>query len=165
MLGIDWLRAEPKRWIVALALAWLAGAGIAAFATIPEDEILTINSPSVQQRLRDECGGTFQQRYDCKESIITEIGRQTFLNLAIRSGIVALGPLAALIVFVIFFRKKRGFPAALSPKLTAGDGDLSESDSSLAWKREAQSNIVHYLHPSGDDLSSKPDGPDSAKNL
>lgn len=160
---IDWIRARPKWWIAVLGLSWLIVAGLVEFVHIPEDEILTINSPMVQQRLRDECSGTFEQRYDCKEAIIVEIGRQTFLHMTIRTAIVLIGPVAALIVFLTVFKSGRPEPASAParfrespPPCDAGarDGAAEESDETdgaeepslpMAWKRQAQDNIIQFL--------------------
>ena len=97
-------RATAKRFLVGVSLIWVVlGAWIAFFA-LPPDEVQTINSPEVKDRLRDECSGSFQQRYRCKESIILEVGQDAFANMTLRLILVVSVPLLAAVAYTTLCR-------------------------------------------------------------
>jgi len=71
---------------------WMAWALWSQFLSIPTGEVENHSSLSVKERMSD-CAGTFQQRYDCKNNIVIETDRTTFLNMVGRIIIVVLPPL------------------------------------------------------------------------
>ena len=97
---------------------------------VPPEDVQTINSPEVQDRMRDECLGQFQNRYDCKESIILATSRETFASLTWRFGLVTLVPVLAAMGYGALSRKER------TPHDLVGPDDL-------AWKHLAEDHIVH----------------------
>lgn len=70
---------------------WMAWAVWDQFLSIPTGEVENHSSLSVKERMSD-CSGTFQQRYDCKNNIVIETDRMTFLNMIGRIAIVVLPP-------------------------------------------------------------------------
>ena len=127
-------RRKTRQILTILSLVWLAGVGWVAFGRIPPDEVLTPNSPEVHERMRDECAGNFQERYDCKESIIVQTSQSTFANLSLRLAFVVLGPLAAAAGFAAFCR-----PDPEAPRPT------EEVD--MSWKTAAQRHIARNPFP------------------
>ncbi|CCG41638.1 hypothetical protein [Magnetospirillum molischianum] len=71
---------------------WICWAVWTQFLTMPNGEVENHSSLSVKERMSD-CAGNFQQRYDCKNSIVIETDRMTFLNMVGRIVIVVLPPL------------------------------------------------------------------------
>jgi len=92
-------RATAKRLLVGISLIWLALGTWLAFFALPPDEVQTINSPEVKDRMRDECSGSFQERYRCKEAIILEIGQDSFANMTLRLVLVVSVPLLAAVAY------------------------------------------------------------------
>jgi hypothetical protein len=103
---IDRRKKLAQKILIGLGLVWIAWAGWDQFADIPDDDMETHSSASVQERLRD-CAGTFKQRYDCKEAIVIQVHRETFNNLIGRTAIVVVPPLLAAIGYGIVFRRRR----------------------------------------------------------
>jgi hypothetical protein len=114
-------RATAKRLLVGISLIWLALGSWLAFFALPPDEVQTINSPEVKDRMRDECSGTFQERYRCKEAIILQIGQDSFANMTLRLVLVVSVPLLAAVAYHTLCRPD---PIHRLPSM----------DDSLAWK-------------------------------
>jgi len=74
------------------------------FLSIPTGEVENHSSLSVKERMSD-CAGTFQQRYDCKNSIVIETDRSTFINMVGRIIIVVLPPLLLVGVVKLYGRR------------------------------------------------------------
>lgn len=81
--------------VTAACLAWLAGMGVLMWLTLPESAIEHHNSSAVKDRMAAECQGSFRDRYNCKEAIIVEGGRDSFWILAARFLLVIVPPLVA----------------------------------------------------------------------
>lgn len=78
-----------KLLLSGICLTWAALAGWNLFLNVPEDSLLHHKSAIVKERM-ERCQGTFQQRYDCKEAIVIEAQRETFMNMLGRTGIVVV---------------------------------------------------------------------------
>jgi hypothetical protein len=90
-------RAERTRlkWMVSGgSAAWLLLIGLLMIATLPDGAVENHASDQVKGRM-SECTGSFQDRYQCKEQIIIESGRETFYTLGGRFLLVILPPLFA----------------------------------------------------------------------
>jgi hypothetical protein len=81
-----------KAAITLVCLSWIAWAVWSQFLSIPTGEIENHSSLSVKDRMND-CSGSFKQRYDCKNAIVIETDRETFLNMIERIAIVTVPPL------------------------------------------------------------------------
>ncbi len=141
-------RAQTKRLLIATGSAWTVLIGALMFLVLPTGDVQTMNSPQVQDRLRDECAGSFQQRYQCKESIIVAVGRDTFANLALRLALVVAGPLAGA---VFYHTRCRPDPIHRLPLAEDEAGEtLPVPHSAVAddeWKRRAQRHIAQARPP------------------
>jgi hypothetical protein len=90
-------RAKRTRlkWVVSGgSAAWLLVIGWLMMATLPEGAVENHASDQVKGRM-SECTGAFRDRYQCKEQIIIESGRETFYTLGGRFLLVILPPLFA----------------------------------------------------------------------
>lgn len=154
-------RATAKRFLTAISLVWLVLGSWLAFFALPPDEVQTINSPQVQDRLRDECSGSFQQRYRCKESIILSVGQDAFANMALRLVLVVSIPLLAAVVYHTLCRPdpvhrlsdvddlawKPPPPSIPRPAERTSDGDEQPPPPDDDWKRRAQERITNARPP------------------
>lgn len=81
--------------VTVMCLAWLAGMSVLMWMTLPDSSIEHHNSSAIKDRMAAECQGSFRDRYECKEAIIVESGRETFWILSARFLLVILPPLLA----------------------------------------------------------------------
>jgi hypothetical protein len=95
-------RGYARIALIAFSSVWVFAFGWLLFGLLPAEEIQTHSSPVVRERLQDECRGTFQQRYECKEAIVLEVSQTTFANLSLRLLVVCLGPILSTIGFIVF---------------------------------------------------------------
>lgn len=79
--------------VTTICLSWLVGMGAVMWLTLPESAVEHHNSSVIKDRMANECEGSFRKRYECKEAIIVESGRDTFWVLAGRFLLVILPPL------------------------------------------------------------------------
>ncbi|CAA7621958.1 hypothetical protein [Magnetospirillum sp. UT-4] len=98
--------------VTAACLAWMAGIGWLMWTTLPESAVAHHSSSSVKDRMEAECQGTFKQRYQCKEEIIVESGRDTFWNLSSRFLLVIVPPIIATVWLSSFLGRH---PVPLNP--------------------------------------------------
>ena len=75
---------------IMLALAWIGVTGWLNFDAFAGRQ--SFERPELAAKL-DNCEGTFKQRYDCKSSQIVADGQSTFLDLALRGGLIFGPPL------------------------------------------------------------------------
>lgn len=85
-------RTRLKWGVTAASLLWMVVIGWLMVATLPQSAVENHGSAAVQARMSD-CAGSYRDRYDCKEQIIIESGRDTFLILSGRFLLVVLPPL------------------------------------------------------------------------
>ncbi len=157
-------RATVKRFLIGVSGVWLVLGSWVAFFALPADEVQTINSPEVKDRMRDECTGTFQQRYRCKDSIILEVGQDAFANMTLRLVLVVSVPLLAAIAYHTVCRRDPVHrlsdiedvawkPSPLPPLLRPRPPDQIAADqppppqSDDDWKRRAQDRIINARPP------------------
>lgn len=167
-------RAKAKRFLVGISLVWLALGTWFAFFKLPPDEVQTINSQDVKDRMRDECSGSFQQRYACKESIILQVGQDAFANMALRLVLVVSVPLLAAVTYSTLCRPDPVHrladveevawkpPPHLAPRPPRPDWTTGEQPPSPPpdddWKRRAQERISNARPPGPLDLPPDEDG-------
>jgi hypothetical protein len=87
-------RSRLKWAVTAGSLLWMVFMGWLMVATLPQSAVVNHSSSVVKDRMSD-CAGSYQDRYDCKEQIIIESGRDTFFILTGRFLLVILPPLLA----------------------------------------------------------------------
>ncbi|MGE5548145.1 MAG: hypothetical protein ACM33T_14660 [Solirubrobacterales bacterium] len=134
-------RKAAKLLVGLLCLVWIAGSGVAMFATLGEDEVQTHSSDTVKDRLRD-CEGTFKQRYECKEAIVIQTHRKTFYTLSERLAIVVLPPSLLAIAFSMALKR-----------IPVERPHHRHEHAAVDWKTKAEMHIHHPHHPAamGDD--------------
>ena len=86
-------RHKIKKVLMIISLVWLTIGTWVLFINIPADEIQTMHSQGVKDRMRDECTGSFHDRYQCKEDIVLEVTQDTFANMALRTMMLVSLPL------------------------------------------------------------------------
>ncbi len=95
------------KWIaLAACVIWIAVTFYQEFLDVDPDQY-GFRSSEVESRMK-ACGGSFQQRYDCKEAIIIAKGHDSFLLWVEKSALV-LGP--PLILAFLLNRTGRGRPS------------------------------------------------------
>ena len=124
--------------LVILSIAWLALTIWAAFINAPADAFLTKESPEILDRMDRECTGSYQMRYDCKNSIAIEASNHALIEGGMRLALVLIGPIGAASYF--------GWKVSREPRPrtpSSGTGHTGKPDD-LSWKTQAQ---AHFLHP------------------
>ena len=92
-------------WTVSIgSLLWMAVAGIVLFGLM-NAEVAHHSSAMVKDRMAAECLGSFKDRYDCKEAIIVQSGRDTFWSMSWRFLTVVVPALAASFWLSSYLRK------------------------------------------------------------
>lgn len=124
-------RTESRRlkWMVSGGgILWMVVVGGLMWATLPNDSVMNLGSDQVQTRM-SECGGSFRDRYDCKERILIDSGRETFYSLAARFLLVILPPLISTLWLSAYLARQPIFPEKEHPHHHDDDGD---------WKARAR---------------------------
>jgi hypothetical protein len=122
-------RKTAKKSLTIAAIVWAVLMGWWQFSNISEDETPSQDSAALQQRMKDECTGTFKQRYQCKDAIVVKSGQTFFFEMTKRMIIVCLGPFIAAFAFS---RLCRPDPIHFSVADDEGGGD---------WKKAAQRHV------------------------
>ena len=116
---------------------WFAG------VQIPHEALLNRESPEILDRMEVECTGSYQQRYDCKNSIAIQVANTAMLQVSIRIAIVIFGPIVA---YNIYLFQKRREPPPPPPPIKHDD---------MSWKAAARSHVAQS-HPDDDDDDDQP---------
>ncbi|MGE5517610.1 MAG: hypothetical protein ACM31D_17535 [Bacteroidota bacterium] len=149
-------RSERKRlkWMVSGGgMLWMLLVGWLMWVTLPEDAVTTHSSDQLKDRM-SLCNGSFRDRYDCKEQLIIESGREAFYILSLRFLLVIVPPMVGTFWLSSYLARH---PIALMEEEhhVASDGD---------WKARAQRHTemqspeeaAEDLHLSADELPSHP---------
>lgn len=150
-------RAERKRlkWAVTGGgLLWMALVGWLMWVTLPDGAVATHASDALKDRM-SLCSGSFQDRFDCKEQIIIESGRDAFYLLSLRFLLVIVPPLIGTF-WLSTYLARHPVPVIAEPQ----HGNRKSSDD---WKARAQKHTerqspaeaAHALHLNPDDLPSR----------
>ncbi|TAN56768.1 MAG: hypothetical protein EPN26_03355 [Rhodospirillales bacterium] len=125
------MRTTLKILALAVSLVWIVWAGWQQFAALPEDAVQHHGSEVVKDRMKD-CEGSFQQRYQCKEAIVIQSGRDTFNNMVLRLAIVFGPPFLLGILLITALPKAR---------LVLADDVREKGD---AWKSRVQPGLHQH---------------------
>ena len=155
-----------KTLFTALGVVWMAGMGWMQFGTLTENDVLTPHSQAVRDRMDNECAGSFQLRYDCKETIVISTVRNSLLNMTMRIGIVVSVPVLLALGFQSLNRPNRTpkpgssrlphMTARTTPTRTntaytpAPEPVIEEEpveDDDMSWKKAAKRHISQGLPP------------------
>ena len=88
-------RAERNRLkvgVTAAGILWMVVVGWLMWVTLPEGAVETHTSDPLKDRM-SQCTGSFRDRYDCKEQIIIQSGREAFYTLSLRFLLVIVPPM------------------------------------------------------------------------
>jgi hypothetical protein len=95
------------KWIAVVAsLIWISVTFYQEFLDVDPDQY-GFRSADVEARMKS-CGGSFQQRYECKEAIIIAKGHDSFLLWVEKATLVLAPPL---VLAFLLNRTGRGKPA------------------------------------------------------
>ncbi|KAF0136494.1 MAG: hypothetical protein FD153_1917 [Rhodospirillaceae bacterium] len=107
---------EVQGFVLAACLGWIASwAGLDQFVYLNSNRLATHYTEAVRQQI-SACRGSFKERYDCREGIILEGNRSTFLNMIVLFVIVFGPPIGLGIVYSLFT------PVTPSPSPSRGSG-------------------------------------------
>lgn len=142
-------RAQRTRlkWAVTVSsLLWMVLIGWLMVTTLPQSAVENHGSSAVKDRMSD-CAGSFRDRYDCKEQIIIESGRDTFAIVFGRFLLVFLPPLLITGWMSSYLRKH---PAQVETQ----HHDFGDWKARAQMHTEGQSpeEAAHALHLSDDEL-------------
>lgn len=99
------MRTRLKQLAVAASALWVAMTIYQEFFDVDPDQF-GFKSPEVEAQM-SSCGGTFKQRYDCKEAAILAKGRDSFLIWMWKVTIILGPPIALVVLFQLAERGRR----------------------------------------------------------
>ena len=142
-------RSRLKMLVTGGGILWMLLAGFLMWVTLPDGTVETHGSDQMKDRM-SLCGGTFRDRYDCKEQIIIESGRDAFYSLSLRFLLVIVPPMIGTF-WLSSYLARHPVPLVEEPAHHASDGD---------WKARAQKHTqwqspeeaAEELHVATDDL-------------
>jgi hypothetical protein len=127
--------------LILVSSIWLVVLGWFAIVQMPHDALLTKESQEVQDRMEVECTGSYQQRYDCKNSIAIEVTNHSLFQVTIRIIIWLTGPVIA---FGYYKMQKKLEPPPPPPPIVHDD---------MSWKTSARSHIAQNRMDDDDDYA------------
>lgn len=143
-------RAERTRlkWAVSGGSGlWLLLVGWLMLATLPQGAVENHGSDQTKDRM-SLCAGSFRERYECKEQIIIESGRETFYVLALRFLLVIVPPLAGTLWLSSYLARQ---PLVSEEHHAASSGDW-KSRAQMHTETQSPAEAAQELHMSPDDL-------------
>lgn len=129
------------------SVVWMLLVGLLMWATLPENAVETHGSDLMKDRM-SLCSGSFRDRYDCKEQIIIESGREAFYTLSLRFLLVVVPPLAATL-WLSSYLARHPVPLMEEEHHVTSSGD---------WKLRAQMHTqMQSPEQAAEDLHLEPD--------
>lgn len=144
-------RSRLKMLVTGGGILWMLLAGFLMWATLPEGAVETHGSDQMKDRM-SLCGGSFRDRYDCKEQIIIESGREAFYTLSLRFLLVIVPPLVGTF-WLSSYLARHPVPLMEEPvrHSSAADGDWkARAQKHTQWQSPEQA--AEELHVATDDL-------------
>ena len=133
---------QMKKVIMLFSTAWFIIVGWFALVQIPRDDLLTKESPEIMSRMENECTGSYQQRYDCKNSIAIEVSNHSLYQVTVRIALTILGPSFGLWYYLQLRRRE---PKPVYAKKRVEGEPVIHDD--LSWKNTARSHVAHAPKP------------------
>jgi hypothetical protein len=127
-----------KYVLIIVSVLWSIGVSWIAIATLPASALYTKESPEVQARMEEECTGSYQARYECKNMIAIEVGNHSLTQITYRLILILSVPMIA--VYIHGFLKKRQPKPVYAKRPRLGQEDLS-------WKTAAKTHVAHPDEP------------------
>ena len=90
----------------ALCLAWILVVGLVLSAELTPDELEHHRAPIIQDRV-GHCEGSFNQRFDCTQSVLLDGERVGARNVLLRLGVTVILPMVAWAVWSSVMRRTR----------------------------------------------------------
>lgn len=128
--------------LVVFSIVWIVAAIWFAFIQAPGDAFLTKESPEVLDRMDRECAGSYQVRYDCKNSIAIEVSNHALIEGGLRLALVLAGPIGAFSYF--------SWKVTREPRPHLGTPHHAKPDD-LSWKAAAQAHVMRPDEPPPND--------------
>lgn len=146
-------RNRLKMMVTGGGILWMLLVGVLMWITLPEDAVATHGSDALKDRMAF-CSGSFRDRYDCKEQLIIESGRDAFYTLSLRFLLVIVPPIAGTL-WLSSYLARHPIAVIEEPHHTSSDDN---------WKARAQMHTevqspveaAHDLHLDPEDLPSHP---------
>ncbi|MBR9973631.1 hypothetical protein [Magnetospirillum sulfuroxidans] len=130
-------------WTVSIgSLLWMVAAAIVLFGVM-DAEVTNHSSAVVKDRMAAECLGTFKDRYDCKEAIIVQSGRDTFWSMSWRFLTVIVPALTASFWLSSYLRKH---PVQLVEHRQADDNGDWKSRAKFHTQVQSPQQAAEDLH-------------------
>ncbi|MBC7907174.1 MAG: hypothetical protein H7Y60_10565 [Rhodospirillaceae bacterium] len=140
-------RSRLKWAVTASSLLWMVLVGWLMVTTLPQSAVENHGSAVIKDRMSD-CTGSYRDRYDCKEQIIIESGRDTFFILGGRFLLVVLPPLLMTGWLSSYLRKH---PVQLASHHHVDAGDW-KARAQMHTETQSPEQAAEELHLSENDL-------------
>ena len=147
-------RSRLKMGVTVGGVLWMLLMGMAMWMTLPEGAVETHGSDQMKDRM-SLCSGTFRDRYDCKEQIIIESGREAFYTLSLRFLLVIVPPLAATL-WLSSYLSRHPVPLIEEPEHHAASSDDWKARAQMHTQMQSPVEAAQDLHMAPDDLPSHP---------
>ena len=146
-------RNRLKMLVTGGGILWMLLAGGLMWATLPDGAVATHTSDALKDRM-SLCSGTFRDRYDCKEQLIIESGREAFYMLSLRFLLVVVPPLAGTLWLSSYLARH---PVAVieEPQHTSSD-DNWKARAQLHTEVQSPAEAAQDLHLPPEELPSHP---------
>ncbi|HLO79152.1 MAG TPA: hypothetical protein VK196_22060 [Magnetospirillum sp.] len=147
-------RTRLKQAISGGSILWMVLMGWLMWATLPDNAVETHASDQLKDRM-SLCSGTFRDRYDCKEQLIIESGREAFYILSLRFLLVIVPPLAGTLWLSSYLARH---PLAVidEPHHASSGNDDWKARAQLHTEKQSPTEAAEDLHLSTDELPVHP---------
>lgn len=147
-------RNRLKTMVTVGGILWMALVGWLMWATLPQGAVETHGSDQMKDRM-SLCSGSFRDRYDCKEQIIIESGRDAFYALSLRFLLVIVPPMAATFWLSSYLARH---PVSMldEPQRSSSSGTDWKARAQMHTERQSPAEAAQALHLDPDELPSAP---------
>lgn len=146
-------RNRLKMLVTGGGVLWMLLAGWLMWATLPDGAVATHGSDSLKDRM-SLCSGTFRDRFDCKEQLIIESGREAFYVLSLRFLLVIVPPLAGTVWLSSYLARHP--VAIIEEPLHGGSDDGWKARAQLHTEMQSPAEAAQDLHLAPEELPSHP---------
>ncbi len=151
-------RAERNRLkvrVTAASIVWMLLAGWLMWVTLPEGAVETHASDPLKDRM-SLCSGSFRDRYDCKEQLIIQSGRDAFYTLSLRFLLVIVPPMIGTLWLSSYLARHPVSLMEEPPPSTAAAAEDWKARARLHTQMQSPAQAAQALHLSPEDLPEAP---------